>query len=228
MDEKGFIKELIKMPHEMYMLDEENNVIVTDDWTKFLEFLNEERNIIKQDKSGDILISTVFLNFNHGFFDDPKLFETMVFGADEDEICLRASTYEQALENHESMKDEYLKQLKPLLCLDFDGVLHSYTSGWLGIDVITDAPVYGANEFVNEALEQFEVAVFSARSSSGEGIEAMKKWLRKWHFPVQKMSFPKTKPPAFLTIDDRAMLFDGNFPKIDEIRQFVPWMLKKR
>lgn len=32
---------------------------------------------------------------------------------------------------------------KPILCLDFDGVIHSYSSGWKGADVIPDPPVAG-------------------------------------------------------------------------------------
>ena len=31
---------------------------------------------------------------------------------------------------------------KPILCLDFDGVVHSYTSGWKGADVIPDPPSF--------------------------------------------------------------------------------------
>ena len=45
----------------------------------------------------------------------------------------------------------------PILALDFDGVLHSYTSGWQGADVISDPPVPGAIEFLMEAVEHFEV-----------------------------------------------------------------------
>ena len=39
---------------------------------------------------------------------------------------------------------------KPIICLDFDGVIHSYTSGWKGAAVIPDPPVPGALEFIVE------------------------------------------------------------------------------
>ena len=32
---------------------------------------------------------------------------------------------------------------KPTIILDFDGVIHSYTSGWQGADVIGDPPWRG-------------------------------------------------------------------------------------
>ena len=52
----------------------------------------------------------------------------------------------------------------PILCLDFDGVLHSYTSGWKGARVIPDPPVEGAIDFLSRALDDFRVAVYSSRS----------------------------------------------------------------
>lgn len=67
---------------------------------------------------------------------------------------------------------------KPILCLDFDGVLHSYTSGWQGARVIPDPPVPGALEFVVRALERFQVAILSSRSHQWFGRYAMKRWLR--------------------------------------------------
>jgi len=40
---------------------------------------------------------------------------------------------------------------------------------------------------------------------------------------MNNISFPKHKPPAILTIDDRAMTFTGQWPTMDEIRNFKPW-----
>jgi len=48
------------------------------------------------------------------------------------------------------------KQDKPTICLDFDGVLHSYESGWKGIDVIPDPPVPGAREERTRVKLRFE------------------------------------------------------------------------
>ena len=56
---------------------------------------------------------------------------------------------------------------KPTLVLDFDGVIHSYTSGWKGADVIPDPPVDGAIAFMLGALLHFDVVIFSSRSNQG-------------------------------------------------------------
>src|SRR5271156_1345745 len=69
------------------------------------------------------------------------------------------------------------KMAKPILCLDFDGVIHSYSSGWKGADVIPDPPVAGAMQFIRDALEHFRVAIFSSRSNQPGGLDAMKDYI---------------------------------------------------
>jgi len=66
---------------------------------------------------------------------------------------------------------------KPILCVDFDGVLHSYTSSWRGARVIPDMPVKGALQFLAEATTYFQVMIFSSRSRYLGGRRAMKHWL---------------------------------------------------
>lgn len=122
---------------------------------------------------------------------------------------------------------------KPILCLDFDGVIHSYTSGWKGADVIPDPPVPGAMAFIDHALEHFSVHVFSSRSHQHNGILAMKFWLElnmrsciedgRVDEIMKLIQWPTVKPPALVSIDDRAIQFDGTWPSMDAIRNFKPW-----
>lgn len=124
---------------------------------------------------------------------------------------------------------------KPILCLDFDGVIHSYTSGWKGADVVADPPVAGAFDFIRDAAEHFSVQVYSSRSKDPDGIEAMRAWFRQWDDADYDQelhsdgilsfidAFPHQKPAAFLTIDDRALTFNGEWPDIGMMRAFKPW-----
>lgn len=130
---------------------------------------------------------------------------------------------------------------KPILCLDFDGVCNFYVSGWQGSNIISDDPVTGLFEFLDIAKDFFDIQIFSTRSNQDGGILAMKEWFAK-HFTkyifekrpeLQEkfyglscpdwLIFPTEKPPAFLTIDDRAITFDGTWPDIDILRNFKPW-----
>jgi hypothetical protein len=114
---------------------------------------------------------------------------------------------------------------KPILCLDFDGVIHSYTSGWLGPTVIPDPPVDGAVAFLRAALDVFDVQVHSSRSHHPGGIVAMKDWLcgHGGVELVEKLGWPAEKPPALVTLDDRALTFTGVWPTIETLRTFKPW-----
>lgn len=124
--------------------------------------------------------------------------------------------------------------MKPILCLDFDGVIHSYASGWKGASVVPDPPVPGAFDFIKRAAEHFRVAVFSSRSNQPGGIDAMKDWLyinteigfRQKPAWVDEIEWPTEKPPALVTIDDRAVTFDGTWPEIAALLAFKPWNKK--
>ncbi len=132
--------------------------------------------------------------------------------------------------------------MKKVLCLDFDGVLNRYDSGWQGPRTISDPPVDGAIAFIEEfALEHcdvpdelcamaprgaWELHIYSSRSHYWFGRRAMKKWLvsvglRRCFLEVIK--FPNYKPPATVSIDDRALTFRGKFPDFTTITTFIPW-----
>lgn len=118
---------------------------------------------------------------------------------------------------------------KPILCLDFDGVIHSYTSGWKRIDIIPDPPVPGAFDWIRRAAEHFRVVIYSSRSKMPIGIHAMRAWFEEHDDPNQAwpitniLEFASEKPAAFLTIDDRAITFTGVWPDIDLLKSFQPW-----
>jgi len=124
---------------------------------------------------------------------------------------------------------------KPILCLDFDGVIHSYESGWKGAEVIPDPPVPGTKDFLFAASELFEIHIFSSRSNQEGGIEAMRRYVselvapknqdmsQKDHELLTSLQWPTEKPPAFLTIDDRAVQFTGTWPNPEQLLKFQPW-----
>lgn len=90
-----------------------------------------------------------------------------------------------------------------VVALDFDGVLHSYRSGWTGW-VPTDPPEDGAHEFVEWLIEQgAEVVVVTARALTSEGTEATQEWLRRHGFPQLRVTNEKVRAAAY--IDDRAI-----------------------
>lgn len=122
---------------------------------------------------------------------------------------------------------------KPILCLDFDGVCHSYTSGWQGAAVIPDPPVPGLFEFLDEACRVFDVQIYSSRSHQEGGILAMQLWFIKqralWRegggrgSETIDLAFPEHKPSALVSLDDRGWRFTGSWPSVADLLAFKPW-----
>ena len=128
-----------------------------------------------------------------------------------------------------------MSEFKKTLVLDFDGVCHQYTSGWRGAHVIPDPPVEGLFEFLELVAPHFEINIFSSRSNQEGGIEAMQKWFDayiqqycEWHNKSWDIAlkFPLEKPAAFISIDDRALLFAGVWPDLSTLLEFTPWNKK--
>jgi len=119
---------------------------------------------------------------------------------------------------------------KPILCLDFDGVIHDYLHVWKNGGEIYGHLTAGFMDWAERAQLYFRLVVYSSRSADPDGIENMKRWLAKEcggvvpHF----LEFARVKPPAFITIDDRAVTFNGSWedPVLDPavLRSFKPWM----
>lgn len=84
-------------------------------------------------------------------------------------------------------------RVKPtIVCLDFDGVLHSYKSGWKGPRCIPDGPVIDPLSGRNVLQDLYglvttpgiEVHIFSSRSRYLGARWAMKRWLRRQYVEI--------------------------------------------
>jgi len=114
------------------------------------------------------------------------------------------------------------------ISIDFDGVLHSYTTPWTDVKTISDPPVTGAISFLRDLIMsyQWDVAIFSTRNNSPQGVKAMQRWLvengleEAW---VARVRFPIEKPNAYVGLDDRVLTFTGTFPDMDTLVNFTPW-----
>jgi len=132
-------------------------------------------------------------------------------------------------------------KLKKTVCVDFDGVIHSYKSGREGIDDINDPIVPGAIDFLWELINSgYNVIIFSSRAK-GEGIEAIKNYISEnetiWRkarylsgqgvertYLAKMLTITNEKLPADIYIDDRAFQFKGVFPSLYDIDNFRSWV----
>ena len=182
-----------------------------------------------------------------------------------DDVMLAGNTLQMIMERKVHVK-----------CLDFDGVIHGYESGWKGPRNIPDPPVPGAMDFIVDARAHFDINIFSSRSNYTFGRRAMKRWFRKWmvlHLEgisaygdtvdgppfasmgqegttshdfllhvaartwepwpnviqeatyriMKDITWPRYKPAAMVTLDDRAITFTGIWPRPIDLRDFTPW-----
>ena len=118
--------------------------------------------------------------------------------------------------------------MKKTVVFDFDGVVHSYTSGWKGTNVIPDPPVDGIEKALKDIHDAgYEVVIVSTRCSSILGRMAIENWLDMYGLTTFVDKVCKEKPPAICYIDDRAICFDGNSSSLlQKIENFKPWYKK--
>ena len=129
----------------------------------------------------------------------------------------------------------------PRVALDFDGVVHSFVSGWKGSLEVADPPVPGAFDFIRDCMNDgVEVMIHSARFAWDESehfhedtdvrdrVEAVLLWFVEHGLELEfadrlKFHTGPGKPHAELYVDDRAFEFRGAFPDLSMLDEFRPW-----
>jgi hypothetical protein len=134
--------------------------------------------------------------------------------------------YDEYGPEHILEMDERKPIVKPNILFDFNGVVHSYTSGWKGEGVVADPPVEGIREVLAECQKEFTVVIFSSQAGSSIGYKAIYAWLMKWQIPYDRIT--DIKIPHTVIVDDRAICFDGNTAGLyTKIKEFTPWKKTK-
>ena len=110
------------------------------------------------------------------------------------------------------MAEKYI----PTICLDFDGVIHTYTGGKGNDPSAMDEPIPGAQSAVLELQRLgYRVVIFTPRHRP-----SVLDWLEQWGFPFLEVTI--VKPAAKVLLDDRAIQFQGEWsqPVIDSLHAF--------
>lgn len=132
--------------------------------------------------------------------------------------------------------------MKWTIAVDFDGVIHQYTTKQKGEWdplYIPDPPMPGAFDWLKGMVKHFKVVIYSARftprgnteadwAEAVDAKEAVRGWMLKYGLQamvLHQLEFWMSpgKPTALVYIDDRGFRFEGTFPTKNQIHQLKPW-----
>lgn len=138
---------------------------------------------------------------------------------------------------------------KPIVSLDFDGVLYSYINGY-NEGVLIDPPVEGAQEFCQWLHKSgFDIVVSTCRLHLEdpdvrlEHGRRIRDWFVLHEFPAfmysdirrepggrPRVVLTSRKPIAHVYVDDRGFRFEGSFDTVKRLLQlpgnYAPWHKK--
>lgn len=110
------------------------------------------------------------------------------------------------------------------IVFDFDGVIHSYSSGYQGAHTAADPIVPGMAEVIQQLRSDgYQVVVVSSRCITDLGKQAVVQYLDKYNIEVDDIR--SDKPPAICYVDDRAVCFKGDTTNlVNDIKSFTSWV----
>lgn len=109
-------------------------------------------------------------------------------------------------------QERWFENVTRTVVVDFDGVLHPYSGGWVGYIPADELPSPGAKEFLEQLNEAgFAVVVVSSRCDHDDGIKGIREWLNRYGLRALVSDVTSTKVPAVAYVDDRAVAYTGSF-----------------
>ncbi|MGE5701731.1 MAG: hypothetical protein ACM32O_04305 [Clostridia bacterium] len=106
---------------------------------------------------------------------------------------------------------------KPVVCLDFDGVLAHY-DGWKG-ELHLGKPLDGSLDFIRTHSRRYRFVIHTVREP-----RLVEQWLSHHGFPA--LPVMREKPKAIAYVDDRSIRFDGDWTALTEALKEPPWWKK--
>ena len=111
----------------------------------------------------------------------------------------------------ESDEDEFInltkdssndnKSFSPRIVFDFDGVIHSYKTGWVREDIIQDEPTEGIQDVINYLKTcGYIICIQSSRAFNERGYNAIVEYCNYFDINYDELTYEKK--PALLYIDD--------------------------
>jgi len=99
------------------------------------------------------------------------------------------------------------------LCIDFDGVIHTYDRGWHDGTCYGD-PIQGSLEAIIELSKKYRIVIFTAKAKPSRplvngktGTELVWEWLTQYGIADCIAEVTAEKPRGFLYIDDNGYRF---------------------
>ena len=122
---------------------------------------------------------------------------------------------------------------KRTICIDFDGVIHDYSSGWQGEDVF--GQMIPNADTGTSVLKQkgWTVIIFTTRKKTDE----LEKWLKEHNITYDYLNENPGQPDgtsgkimADVYLDDRGICFRGRWDSwlVREILDFEPWQEQQK
>ena len=124
----------------------------------------------------------------------------------------------------EKKQSWWLRTPRPTVAFDFDGVIHSYKSGWKGEAEVPDPPVPGIREAIAHIrLAGYRVIVVSSRCRSEEGPTGRCQVAPGERHPGGITSQGIRRPPFATLTTGPSVLMGTLGALLEKIINFKPW-----